>query len=169
VHLTGITPALSAGSAALVEAIVERRRQVGMPVSFDVNHRAQLWPDAATAADTLAALARRADLVFVGRDEAEGLWGTGTADEVDEFLGIDGTLVVKDGASDAVAFTRRNGGAPERVAVAPAPVDVIEPVGAGDAFAAGYLAATLTGSPVEAALTAGHRVAAGVLGRPTDY
>ena len=49
----------------------------GVRVSFDVNDRRALW-DAATAAARAGGLAARADIVFVGRDEAETLWGTAT-------------------------------------------------------------------------------------------
>ena len=46
----------------------------------------------------------------------------------------------------------------------PAPVvDVVEPVGAGDAFASGFLAATLDGADLETRLAAGHEAAARVL------
>ena len=46
---------------------------------------------------------------------------------------------------------------------------VVEPVGAGDAFAAGYLAATLAGEPAEEALARGHRFAAAALATTTDF
>jgi 2-dehydro-3-deoxygluconokinase len=46
---------------------------------------------------------------------------------------------------------------------------VVEPVGAGDAFAAGYLAATLQGLPMEQRLRSGHLSAAAVLAVPDDH
>jgi 2-dehydro-3-deoxygluconokinase len=72
--------------------------------------------------------------------------------------------VVKDGAVGAHAF------AAWRTAFVPADrVDVVEPVGAGDAFAAGYLAADLAGEPAETALRNGHRFAARVLATTGDF
>ena len=47
-------------------------------MSFDVNHRPALWAPRRPP-PALRTLADRADLVFVGRDEAEALWGTATA------------------------------------------------------------------------------------------
>src|SRR5690606_39209321 len=82
VHISGITPALSESCRELTEAVMEFEATV----SFDVNYRPALWRDVGEAAGVLAALARRADIVFVGRDEAEELWGTATAEDVRDFL-----------------------------------------------------------------------------------
>jgi 2-dehydro-3-deoxygluconokinase len=49
------------------------------------------------------------------------------------------------------------------------PVDVVEAVGAGDAFAAGYLAGLLAGEPAAARLTTGHALAARTLATTGDY
>lgn len=161
-HLSGITPALSAGCAALVERLTtgrtpDQRPPRGPLVSFDVNHRPGLWRDG-RAAGVLLSLARAADLVFVGRDEAETLWGTASADDVRELLGDTGTLVVKDAAHGATSF------GPDGTRFVPAlPVDVVEPVGAGDAFAAGYLSGLLDGRPPRDRLRLGHLAAAAAL------
>src|SRR6185312_17239418 len=119
VHLSGITPALSAGCAALVDEILVRRRTAGLPVSFDVNHRAALWAPG-EAADRLLPLARRSDLVFVGRDEAEALWGAATPHAIRALL-PEPRLVVKDGAIGAHLFEG------DHDAFAPAlPIEVLE-------------------------------------------
>ncbi|HSG80564.1 MAG TPA: PfkB family carbohydrate kinase, partial [Acidimicrobiia bacterium] len=60
IHVTGITPALSASARELVDAVVERRTPVRARVSFDVNLRPSLWPDTATASDVIGDLARKA-------------------------------------------------------------------------------------------------------------
>ena len=81
-----------------------RPAAAGVPVSFDVNHRPALWPSTDAAARRLRALAARADLVFVGLDEAAVLWGTETADDVRALLPDVPLLVVKDGAIGATGF-----------------------------------------------------------------
>src|SRR5699024_83727 len=48
-------------------------------------------------------------------------------------------------------------------------VDVVDPVGAGDGFAAGYLAALLAGHDGTRRLRQGHLLAARVLSRPDDH
>jgi 2-dehydro-3-deoxygluconokinase len=149
VHLSGITPALSASCAALVEAVLES----GATVSFDVNYRPALWPVAA-AGPELARLAGRADIVFVGLDEAQALWGVRTPADVRALLPGPATVVVKDGAVGAHS---------DDTFVPALPVDVVEPVGAGDAFAAGYLYARLTGRAEADRLRLGHLVAGAAL------
>ncbi len=158
VHTTGITPALSASCRAMVDQLSIDARAAGAIVSFDVNDRRALWTKE-DAAETLTGLADAADIAFVGRDEAERIWGTVTPAEIRAHLPHCGLLVVKDGDVGATAFT----GEDEPVFV-PAPrVEVVEPVGAGDAFAAGFLAATLEGAAVAERLAAGHAAAARVL------
>ncbi|WP_349903714.1 sugar kinase [Parafrigoribacterium humi] len=162
VHVSGITPALSESCRDVIDYLVHDRPLAGTVVSFDVNYRPQLW--ASPPYDELLRLARGADVVFVGLDEAEVLWGTHTAREVRSLMPEVGTLVVKDGARDAVSFT-----AIGEVSVAAPVVDVVEPVGAGDAFAAGWLSAKLRGFDHEARLRLGHLVAGAALASVSDH
>lgn len=161
-HVSGITAAISASASAFLSRVVDRAREHGVPVSFDVNHRAPLW-DAATAAPVLLEFARRADIVLVGRDEAETLWGTATAADVRALLPEVAQLIVKDGDVGATAFV-----AADEVFEPALVVEVVEPVGAGDAFAGGYLAGYLSGAPVDERLRAGHARAARTLQTTTD-
>lgn len=157
VHVSGITAGLSESCDQMLRAVYEKAHREGAHVSFDVNHRPGVW-DAAEAAGPLADHARRADLVLVGRDEAETLWGTPTAVSIAEALNLTGTLVVKDGDVGATEFHQG------QETFVPAPtVDVVEPVGAGDAFAAGYLAAWSAAEPAETRLQHGHQRAARAL------
>jgi 2-dehydro-3-deoxygluconokinase len=157
VHVSGITPALSATCAGLLEAVIAIARRAEVLVSFDVNYRPQLWP-VDVAAPVLLALAEQADLVFTGRDEAELLWGTSAPADVRGLLPRPARLIVKDAAIGATEFL----GADETFVVAPK-VSVIESVGAGDAFAAGYLSAFLSDLDSGTALLHGHSLAASAL------
>lgn len=163
VHLSGITPALSASCAALVDTVFERVAASDATLSFDVNYRPSLWQEGA-AASVLRTLASRADIVFVGRDEAEALWGCSTADDVRALMPEPGRLVVKDGDIGATEFS-----ADGRVFEPAIPTEVLEAVGAGDAFAAGYLAALLRGENANARLRAGHERARLVLLSTSDF
>lgn len=168
VHLSGITPALSAECAALVDAVIERVAAGDGQLSFDVNHRAALWaPD--VAAPALLALARRADIVFVGLDEANTVWGCRTAAEVRALIPQPSRLIVKDGDIGATEFARDAAGADAETFVPAIPTEVIEAVGAGDAFAAGYLAALLAGDDAAGRLGAGHARARLVLRSTSDF
>lgn len=199
-HLSGITAALSADCLALLHELTAPRP--GRPlVSFDVNHRPGLWRDADASPAVLLDLARRADLVFVGEDEAEEAWGFVGAEAVREALPEPAVLVVKRGPEGATVFSRGADPADtvtdalvrhvDTVTDAPARhvdtvtdvpalpgdtvtdvpalrVDVVAPVGAGDAFAAGFLSATLRGLPVRDRARHGHLMAAAVLTVPGD-
>ncbi|MFJ5706047.1 sugar kinase [Streptomyces sp. NPDC093105] len=205
-HLTGITAALSGDCRALLHELTEPR--AGRPlVCFDVNDRPGLWRGG-DAGGVLRELAARADLVLVGADEAERLWGAAdpAADPaaVRALLPEPAVLVVKGGAGPATAFERPAAAtaateartmddgiaatavtpaveaphtapaataarAADVVTVVPAPrVDVVSAVGAGDAFAAGFLSATLRGLDMPARLRHGHLAAAAALTAPGD-
>ena len=168
-HLSGITPALSASCVALVDALFDAADDHGVPVSFDVNHRAALWPSTDAAARRLRDLAARATVAFVGRDEAEGLWGVSGAGGVRALLPEPAVLVVKDGDVGATEFARRDGGGDDVVHVPALTVELVEPVGAGDAFAAGYLHAWLDGATSADRLAAGHARAVLVLADTADF
>ncbi|QHC60947.1 sugar kinase [Rathayibacter sp. VKM Ac-2760] len=156
-HLSGITAALSPSADRFLRRAAVRARELGVPVSLDVNHRAALW-SAADAAPVLAELVRLADVVFVGRDEAETLWGTRTAADVRALFPDVAELVVKDGHIGATAFCAE---LDDGVVFEPShEVEVLDAVGAGDAFAGGYLAALLQGADPGARLRRGHDRAA---------
>ncbi|MFM9593509.1 PfkB family carbohydrate kinase [Streptomyces scabiei] len=237
-HLSGITAALSVDCLTLLRALTAPHP--GRPlISFDVNHRPTLWrtPDGPRV---LLELARAADLVLVGEDEAEEAWGvTGGPRAIRALLPEPTALVVKQGAHGATLFERapaptdqprtaargRAGGCPPAAAgvhhrarphptapagprtetprrvpdptpsagdptatrtgpttpttFVPAPVDtttfvpaptvrITAATGAGDAFAAGFLSATLRALPARARLRHGHLMAAAALTAPGD-
>lgn len=168
IHTSGINAALSAGCSALTEQLLAQASAKGYRVSFDVNYRPALWGVDA-AGPRLLELAGRATVVLVGLDEAETLWGCSTAEEVSALVPGPRHLVIKDSATEAVEFVREQRRA-ERVYRVPAHrVQVVEPVGAGDAFAAGYLAGLLRGDKPEDRLALGHSFAAWTLGTRADY
>ena len=68
-HVTGITPALSATVRDATFEAVFRAKTAGVPVSFDINFRSRLWSQD-QACEALAALAAASDLVFAGDEEA---------------------------------------------------------------------------------------------------
>jgi len=162
VHVSAITAAISDSGAALLDRIVVGRAFGPALVSFDVNLRPTLWP-VQRAAEVTRVLAQASDLVFCGLDEAEVLWGCRTPEQVRDVLDRPVHLIVKDGAADAVAF-----GAGGVTRCAPVRREVVDPVGAGDAFAAGWLAGHLLGVQAYQRLRLAHEVAGAVLGSTSD-
>lgn len=160
-HFTGITPALSEGCRRLVESALTGAHAT---VSFDVNYRPTLWQ--CPPVELLHALAQAADIVFVGLDEAQALWGADLREPIDvrTLLPSPRILVVKDGPRSATAFF-----GDKHTNVPALPVNVIEPVGAGDAFAAGFLAGLLQAEPIDRCLRLGHITAASALTVRSDH
>jgi 2-dehydro-3-deoxygluconokinase len=147
-HVTGITPALSASARAAVDYAVDAARAAGTLVSLDYNYRAALWTHE-EARDVLRELTTRVDVVFAGEAEAELVAGTrGPAEAVAALAALGPRhAVLKRGAEGAVAAV--DGATIRAPAVS---VRVVDPVGAGDAFVAGYLATVLEGAPPERCL-----------------
>ncbi|WP_241982494.1 sugar kinase [Cryobacterium sp. HLT2-28] len=168
IHTSGITPALSPSCAALVEHVLDTAAEWGASVSFDVNYRAGLWP-VSEAAPRLLGLARKASVVLVGLDEAATLWGCATSVDVHELLPDVPYLIVKDSSIDATEFARHSDGTATQTTVPAHEVEVVEPVGAGDAFAAGYLSALINGAASAERLNRGHSLASWALGSREDF
>jgi 2-dehydro-3-deoxygluconokinase len=164
-HVTGITPALSASAHAAVEHAVAAARGAGTLVSLDFNYRSALWR-AEEARGVLRDLTARADLVFAGEDEAELVVGGVSAGDAAAALAALGPrhAVVKRGEHGAVAVV--DGAAVEAPAVG---VRAVDPVGAGDAFVAGYLAAVLDGAAPAECLRLGCAVGAFAVTVPGDW
>ncbi|MEU6771148.1 sugar kinase [Streptomyces sp. NPDC046759] len=166
-HLSGITAALSGDCRDLVSELTAPAADRPL-VSFDVNHRPSLW---STEEGPLAllALARRADVVFVGEDEAAQAWGvTGGPEAIRAALPEPRVLVVKQAAKGATAFERGRSGRGRAVGEPALRVDVVATTGAGDAFAAGFLSGTLRGLSLRTRLRLGHLFAAAALTTPGD-
>ena len=136
-HVTGITPALSDTCLDTTLDVMAAAQNMGIPVSMDVNYREALWsPDEARA--VCDRMREHATLFKVGHDEAETIWGGGmTASEhARRFVGgVTQLAIVTTGDSGAVAFDGE-----QIVEHGGFSVEVVDPVGAGDAFVAGALA-----------------------------
>jgi 2-dehydro-3-deoxygluconokinase len=145
-HVTGISAGLGSGPLGAVHVAIDRARAAGVLVSFDVNHRSALWRDGRDAAGAYRGLAERADLVFAGDDEAELLTGASdprTQLDIIRSWGV-GCAVVKRGADGAVASVGTDVVGRDALRV-----DVVDTVGAGDAFVAGWLIETARGASLE--------------------
>lgn len=168
VHTSGITAALSKSCSTLVEQIITDSKALGYGVSFDVNFRAALWPTREFAANRSLELGRQCQVILVGLDEAHELWGVSTAEQVADLFRTVPNVVVKDGGNEAVEILQTVDS--RRVIRVPAQkVDIVEAVGAGDAFASAYLAGYLRDHGPEQRLAAGHARAAWTLGSLEDF
>jgi 2-dehydro-3-deoxygluconokinase len=139
-HLTGITGALSPESAEFLTWAARTARAAGVRVSYDVNYRSRLWEPAAARAASEAMLPH-VDVLLVGDEEARALWGWDDDAVLDRLADAGpAEVVLKLGARGCAALVDG-----ERLTSPGFPARQVDPIGAGDAFAAGYLAATLEG------------------------
>lgn len=140
-HITGITPALSESCRRAVYRAIEIAKENKILVSFDPNIRLKLWT-IDEARKILVDIASKADIVMPGLDEAELLVGLTNKDDVaDFFLNKEAKIVaVKLGSEGCYIKDKKEG-----VKVAGYNVsDLIQDTaGAGDGFAAGFLAGYL--------------------------
>ena len=143
VHLTGITAALSDHCYALLKEVILRARAAGVVVSFDVNYRSKLW-SADIAGAKLRSLIQGADILFCKGADAEALFGCG---------GQPRELMTKLKAltqAHALFCTFGDQGASlmfegEFVIQPALPVQIVDRIGSGDAFAAGVIDGWLSG------------------------
>ncbi|MEY9965655.1 2-dehydro-3-deoxygluconokinase [Streptacidiphilus sp. MAP12-16] len=143
-HFTGITPLLSASAAAAVTRAVELATAAGVPVSLDINHRSALGsPDGLR--EHLRPLIPHLSYLFGGEDEL--LLLADTDDEHEAVRRLRGPeIVIKRGARGATVHAPLSDGAEAPLHAPAVPVRAVDPVGAGDAFVAGYLAGLLDGA-----------------------
>lgn len=142
-HLTGITPPLSASCQAMVAEAVRRARQQGVAVSFDVNFRHKLWTRE-VAAQTLLPLIQEVELLFCSLRDARALFGCAPEPEtaVQQLLDISkARQVVMTLAEEGVIGW--DGAAWQRQPALP--VQIVDRIGAEDALAAGVLQGWLAG------------------------
>lgn len=152
----GITPALSPSCRELTEMFLKTSHAWRIPVSFDLNYRRKLWTPQ-EARGVLLPWIPLVEILFLNVLEAEMLVGHSSPEAIAESLFSSGAsnVVLKAGGDGAYAFSRGTGWhAP------PLPIAPVDPIGAGDAFAAGYLSAYLDGESTEQCLRRGHGVGA---------
>jgi 2-dehydro-3-deoxygluconokinase len=166
VHLTGITPALSASCAATVVKAIELAHAAGALVSFDPNYRPRLW-DIPTARAALRPLLEQIDVLLMGHEDAQAVLGDGDDDQLLERGAALGARVVVLKLAERGALALADG---KRYAAPAHPVaQVIDPVGAGDGFDAGFLAGWLRGAGIEESLDLGARIGAAAVEVLGDY
>jgi 2-dehydro-3-deoxygluconokinase len=139
-HVTGITPALSDACRDTVFKALDYAKDHAIPISFDLNYREQLWSPAEARA-VFDDMLPYSSLFKLGHDEAETIWASGWTAELyaRHFQKANGgVVVVTRGINGAVAFDGAN-----MVEHSGYRVEVVDPVGAGDAFVAGFLAGIL--------------------------
>ena len=185
VHTGGVFAALSDHAPQVAEEAFAAASDAGTLISYDLNHRESLWRafgGDAKALEVNSRLVSKADVLFAGRDDfalrlgVDGLLPASHESHAQEGLLRRVAEVYPN--LKAIAMTERRAEsscmhhwgaaalvAGEFVAVEAKPVDVLDRIGGGDSFAAGFLYGLLEGRDAAWALACG--VAHGALAMTT--
>lgn len=165
-HITGITPALSKSCRETIFAAIDIAKRHGVQIVFDPNLRLKLWSKE-EAKTTLLAIAKQANYILPGLDEGELLTGKQNPEEIADVLRQDDpnkTVIIKLGSQGSFFKSQS-----ESEYVSGFPVQhIVDPIGAGDGFAAGVISGILRGKPMSVSLKLGNAVGAIVVGANGD-
>ncbi len=139
-------------TAALVESVVTAAALLGIPVSLDPSPQLMEHPS-----PLLASVLSKTEVIFPNAYEACAFTRAPSASTAAEALGSMGLryAVVTDGAAGSLLVAE---GVVQTVTAVPGPV--VDTTGAGDALAAGFVAARLAGADALEALRMGSKAAA---------
>ncbi|TDF96155.1 sugar kinase [Paenibacillus piri] len=138
-HVTGITPALSESCREAAIEAIRLARKHGVKVCFDPNLRLKLW-SLEEAREVLLEMAKEADYFLPGLDELKLLYETESFDEIVKRLGeLKAVSIVKGGDDETYVVEQGN------VSAVPyfKAEQVVDTVGAGDGFCAGFIVGLL--------------------------
>ncbi|UOF90668.1 sugar kinase [Fodinisporobacter ferrooxydans] len=156
-HLTGITPALSSSCRDSVYRAIQLAKKNRLIIVFDPNIRLKLWSKK-EAGTVLTDIASQCDIILPGLEEGEIMTGERIPEKISETFLQNGAkaVVVKLGDKGAFCATSDN---EEYVAAAPVK-QIVDPIGAGDGFAAGFLSGLIRGWSLRQAVALGNKVGA---------
>lgn len=156
-HITGIMAAISGSCRETLNQAIKIAKKHGQTVVFDPNIRLKLWTKE-EARETLLELASKADIVMPGIEEGEILTGETKPEKIASRLLENGAkvVVIKLGERGAFYATSETSEYVEGTPVQ----NVIDTVGAGDGFAAGFLSGLIRGWSYQEATKLGNRVGA---------
>ncbi|GAE92237.1 2-dehydro-3-deoxygluconate kinase [Gracilibacillus boraciitolerans JCM 21714] len=158
-HITGITPpALSQTCYETVLHAIKIAKKHGVKVVFDPNIREKLWTSKQKARDVLLEIASRADIVLPGISEAKFFFGEKPLDEYANLFLENGSsvVIIKEGSKGSHFYTETENGFVPSFKVE----HVVDPIGAGDGFAAGVIAGLLEELSLEKAIARANAIGA---------
>jgi sugar/nucleoside kinase (ribokinase family) len=164
-HLTGITPALSSSCKEACFEALKIASEAGITISVDTNIRLSLWSDE-EARKTLLPMIEKANIVLTEPQDAEILLGNRNPEDIAKKILRMGpeTVAIKLGEEGAAAYTKRK---IARKSAFKVPTEDV--IGAGDAFAAGFIYSLLRGLDLDDALEIGNAAGALVVTVKGDF
>jgi 2-dehydro-3-deoxygluconokinase len=151
-HVTGITPALSQSAAAATLESMKAAKAAGLTTSMDLNYRVKLWTPAEAGA-CLSELMAHTDYLITTEEDIERVFGIKGADYEEAARRTAERFPLK-----AVAITLRENPLVwkntwtgmvwhqgKTLRTRTFEVEIVDRLGAGDSFAAGFIHGVLTG------------------------
>lgn len=141
-HFTGITPILSDSCKQAIYKAIDIAKTHNVLISFDPNIRRKLWKNN-NYASLMKEFIALSDIVLIGLEEAYELYDTMNQDEIFHLLqNYDATkyLAIKNGKEGAWVSDKN-----EFIMIPPSECNCVDPIGAGDAFNAGFISGILQG------------------------
>ncbi|NBI28837.1 sugar kinase [Chengkuizengella marina] len=151
-HITGITPSLSLSCRETILHAVQLANKLNVKVCFDPNLRLKLW-SINEARSTLLTIMEKVDYFLPGLEELELLFETKDWNIIqDKLMELEAISIVKGGNGLNYIISK------EGTVEVPYELSekVVDTVGAGDAFCAGFLSGVLKGLPLDKAVERAH-------------
>jgi 2-dehydro-3-deoxygluconokinase len=152
-HFTGITPAISESAAKACLEAAKTANRLGIRVSADVGYRSNLWQWGKKASEVMPELVENCDIIVCSKGDAADMFGIKPNDAKESFKSVCQQLMVRFPKLKAVMTTKRgqisashneltgrlwNGTEMLTTETIDIP-DIVDRIGGGDAFMAGYI------------------------------
>jgi len=157
-HWTGITPAISAAAAEATRQAIAAARRRGLTVSADVNYRRNLWQYGQTAQAVMTELAAGCDVLVCSEGDADDLFGIRPLPGADsKFVSVAQQVMARFPQVRLVVSTRRKTHSASHNGLKGLCYDgqqlfqtptydlnpIVDRIGGGDAFVAGFIYGSL--------------------------
>lgn len=169
-HWTGITPAISDAAAQSVKTAIQTANELGITVSADVNYRKNLWQYGKSVKEVMPELIAGCDIIVCGKGDAEDILdivSDGSTKSNFESIARQimaqfprikkiintkrGQISASQNTLSAVGFDGENLIKTETVEIS----QIVDRIGGGDAFMAGYIYGNVMGMSEEDSLRFG--------------
>lgn len=161
-HWTGITPALSENCRLITQQAIKKANEKGITVSADVNYRSNLWQYGKTAQEVMPDLVAGCDIITCSERDAEDIFGISpNPASANSFVDSSQQVMQRFPKLKKILTTRRESHSASHNALKGILFDgtsyiesqvidiepMIDRIGGGDAFIAGFIYGEITGMP----------------------
>lgn len=168
-HFTGISPAISASAAEACLQAVKVARRMGLTISADVGYRKNLWQWGKKPSEVMPELIAHCDVIICSKGDANDMFGITPNDEKGSFKSICQQILTQFPQAKFVLNTKRgqisashntlsgqcwNGTEMIKTKTIDIP-NIVDRIGGGDAFMAGFIYAYITFQDIQKALEYG--------------